>query len=77
MNSATILEKEPIFNLKDASGSPMVKVYIRDETNLDQALTHLGYKDTRKSLTFAEYMGNLGFVFYTSLIKVLGPISLV
>ena len=54
-----------------------LKVILNDKTNIDTAIQSLGFKDTKRALSLAEYVSHFGTLFYASLIKILGPSSLI
>ena len=53
-----------------------LKVLLNEKVNIDTAIQSLGFKDTKRSLSLAEYISHIGTLFYASLIKILGPASL-
>jgi hypothetical protein len=63
--------------LKDSATKLSANVFINDDTNIDSALMSFGFKDEKRSLSFAEHLGNFATVFYTSAFRILGPASLV
>ena len=54
-----------------------LKVILNDKANVDTAIQSLGFQDTKRSLSLAEYVSHIGTLFYASLIKILGPASLI
>ncbi|KAM3147636.1 hypothetical protein pb186bvf_000443 [Paramecium bursaria] len=69
------IEKQPFFNLSHMDVK--LKVILNDKANVDTAIQSLGFQDTKRSLSLAEYVSHIGTLFYASLIKILGPASLI
>ncbi|CAK89827.1 unnamed protein product (macronuclear) [Paramecium tetraurelia] len=70
------IDKPPYFALKDKLTQNEAHVSIRDDTDVSAALMSFGFKDEKRSLSFAEHIGNYATIFYSSIFRVFGPIAL-
>ncbi|CAD8080662.1 unnamed protein product [Paramecium primaurelia] len=71
------IDKPLYFGLKDKQNQTEALVSINDETDITTALMSFGFKDEKRSLSFAEHIGNYATIFYSSLFRILGPAALI